>query len=120
MKWQPVLGYPFRKTSTQEPYSVIGEIKYHEGKRPVGIEAWRKVIDSVEVNEEDTYTYLFSEDMDDEQTLCSFERYVSKSFLWDVHVPSNVIQQNIAKQKDIRTGLRLHLLRQLYMRVLDE
>jgi hypothetical protein len=83
-----------------------------------GIEHWKEVAATVEANEKETYTYLFSEDLDDEQRLCSVERYSSQSFLKEVHIPSKAIQQNMAKQKDIRTGLRLHFMTQLYMRVL--
>jgi hypothetical protein len=111
------LGFTFRKTSVQDPFCIIAEIEYHEGKRTHGTEHWKTVAASIETTEEQTYTYLFSEDS---QRLYSFERYSSQSFLKDVHAPSEAIQQNIAKQKDLRCGLRLHFLTQLYVKGLDD
>ena len=119
MNWRPVLGFPFREDSVQEPFCILAEIEYHKGKRTEGIEHWKTVAASVEMNENQTYTYLFSEDMEDEQRLCSIERYSSQNYLKDVHIPSDAIQGNIARQKDLRSGLRLHFLTQLYVKSLD-
>ncbi|CAO2648205.1 Nn.00g074720.m01.CDS01 [Neocucurbitaria sp. VM-36] len=104
-------GFPLRSTG---PYSAVGihaamaKIQYAPGKRPEGIEHWKAVAASVaETEKEGTYTYWFLADPEDENVLYSLERYKDEAYLWDVHVPSKAIQENIANQKHIRTGLLL-------------
>lgn len=106
-----VAGFPYRG---KHPYSVAGihvamaKITYVPGKRSKGIEHWTNVAASVNKSEkEGTYSYWFLADPDDENVLYSMERYKDESYLWDVHVPSAAIQDNIKNQKNIRSGLLL-------------
>lgn len=88
----------------------MAKIQYAPGMRSQGIEQWQKVAASVEEKEkEGTYSYWFLTDPDDADVLYSLERYKDAAYLWDVHVPSEAIQQNIQRQKDIRTGLLLRV-----------
>ena len=108
---QTVAGFPFRDPG---PFSAAGihvaiaKIEYAPGTRSSGIEHWKHVAQSVEETErEGTYTYWFLTDPTSEITLYSLERYRDESYLWDMHVPSKAIQENIKNQKSIRTGLVL-------------
>lgn len=73
MRWRPALGFPFRQSAVQDPFCILAEIEYHKGKRMDGIGHWKEVAATAEANEKETYTYLFSEDLDDEQLMLSRE-----------------------------------------------
>lgn len=88
----------------------MAKIQYAAGTRSQGIEHWKHVAASVEKTEkEGTHTYWFLTEPENENVLYSLERYKDAAYLWDVHVPSDAIQQNIQKQKDIRTSLDLRV-----------
>ncbi|KAF1844967.1 uncharacterized protein K460DRAFT_405246 [Cucurbitaria berberidis CBS 394.84] len=107
----PVAGFPLRSTdphSGSASHAALAKIEYASAMRSKGIEFWKHVAKEVEENEkEGTYTYWFLADPEDENTLYSLERYRDEGYLWDVHVPSRAIQDNIKNQKHIRTGLVL-------------
>ena len=86
-----------------DPLVVVASIRYEPGTRNEGVKHWSDVTKSVEELEKDTVTYCFLKSLTDENILFSFERYKSKEFFQDIHVPSEVIQANIKRQKDIRT-----------------
>lgn len=104
-------GFPLRPTGHRIPlgnHVAMARINYAHGKRFEGIQHWKTVASSVEKTEQDgTYTYWFLADPEDENVLYSLERYKDEAYLWDVHVPSQAIQENIASQKHIRSGLLL-------------
>lgn len=106
-----VAGFPLRLTGPHSApgiHAAMAKIQYAAGKRAEGIEHWKRVAASVEETEKDgTYSYWFLADPEDENVLYSLERYKDEAYLWDVHVPSKAIQENIANQKHIRTGLLL-------------
>ena len=106
-------GFPLRSTklhSGTNAHAVMAKIEYAPGTREEGVQHWQKVTASVEENEKDgTYTYWFLTDPENDQLLYSLERYRDEKYLWDVHVPSAAIQENIEKQKHIRTGLVLRV-----------
>ncbi|KAH7077025.1 hypothetical protein BKA63DRAFT_552824 [Paraphoma chrysanthemicola] len=108
---EPVAGFalrpndPHSKTGT---HAAMARIQYAPGTRIEGIERWKNVAASVATEEEGgTYTYWFLADPEDDDVLYSLERYKDEKYLWDVHVPSKAIQENIKNQKHIRTGLLL-------------
>ncbi|KAH7087225.1 hypothetical protein FB567DRAFT_62862 [Paraphoma chrysanthemicola] len=108
---EPVAGFSLRPN---DPHPKIGihvamaRIQYAPGTRIEGIEHWKHVAASVAKEEEEgTYTYWFLADPEDEDVLYSLERYKDEKYLWDVHVPSKAIQENMKNQKHIRTGLLL-------------
>ena len=104
-------GFPLRPTGPHSApgiHAAVAKIDYAPGKRSEGIQHWKSVAASVEETEkEGTYTYWFLADPEDENVLYSLERYQDEAYLWDVHVPSRAIQENIANQKHIRMGLVL-------------
>ncbi|KAF2713318.1 hypothetical protein K504DRAFT_517307 [Pleomassaria siparia CBS 279.74] len=104
-------GFSFRPPGPQSfpgIHAAMAKIQYAPGTRSHGIEHWKSVAASVdETEKEGTYTYWFLTDPEDEDVLFSLERYKSEEYLWNVHVPSAAIQDNIAKQKGIRIGLVL-------------
>ena len=93
---------------------MMAKITYAPGTREEGIEHWREVAASVEDQEkEGTRAYWFLSDTEDKNILYSLELYKDKEYLWDVHVPSKAIQDNMAKQKEIRKGLELKVFKTL-------
>ncbi|KAF2025804.1 hypothetical protein EK21DRAFT_92915 [Setomelanomma holmii] len=109
----PSTGFAFRSTglySAPGIHVAMAKINYAPGTRSQGIEQWQKVAASVEEYEkEGTHTYWFLADPKDGNVLYSLERYQDEKYLWDVHVPSLAIQQNMKNQKYIRTGLLLRI-----------
>jgi quinol monooxygenase YgiN len=107
----PAAGFAFRSTglfSAPGIHVAMGKIDYAPGTRCQGIAHWSKVAASVEEHErEGTHTYWFLTDTGNADVLYSLERYRDERYLWDIHVPSLAIQQNIKTQKHIRTGLLL-------------
>ncbi|KAF2821734.1 hypothetical protein CC86DRAFT_426156 [Ophiobolus disseminans] len=111
---KPVAGFPLRSNNDNAAldnmggYVAMAKIDYVPGTRIEGIKHWRAVAASVEEHEkEGTHTYWFLADPEHEDVLYTLERYRDEKYLWDVHVPSDAIQENKEKQKDIRTGLLL-------------
>jgi len=99
-------GYLYRPDqveTTSDPVVVIASIQYEPGTRDEGLTKWGITGKAVKKNEQDTFTYCFFKNTEDESKIYTFERYKTKDYLWEVHVPSDAIQQNIARQKDIRT-----------------
>ena len=107
MVLKPFSGFDYRVKSDlleqQEAHIICASISYKPGSRSQGREEWKKVASYVESSEEETDTYLLLEDVNDPDVLCTFERYATEQFLWNVHVKSPALVHNIDAQKDIRT-----------------
>ena len=112
---KPFSGFHYRVKSElleqQGAHIICASLSYKPGTRNQGKEEWKKVASYVEASEEETYTYLLLEDVNGPDMLCSFERYVTEEFLWDVHVKSPALVHNMEAQKDIRTGRCLRRLK---------
>jgi hypothetical protein len=98
-------GFTHRRELVEatDPVVVVASIRYEPGTRNEGVKHWSDVTKSVEELEKDTVTYCFLKSLADDNILFSFERYKSKEFFQEVHIPSENIQTNIKRQKDIRT-----------------
>lgn len=86
-----------------DPYVIIASIRYEPGTRDEGAKHWKRVTDAVDRLEKGTLSYCFVKSCEDENILFSLERYESKEYFQNVHIPSQAIAANIKVQKDIRT-----------------
>ncbi len=66
------------------------------------------IADSVEIEENQTYTYLFNEDAQDKGLMWSFERYIDEDYLRQTHIKREDIQKNFKLQQGMRQPGGLH------------
>ena len=102
---RPLGGFVDRPTSTLvdgvDSYICCATITYNAGTWSDGIRHWEAVEGYVDSAGEGTCLYSWLGGVENEDVLCSFERYKSKDCLWDTHVPSDAIAHNISAQKHI-------------------
>jgi len=109
---QPFTGFLYRPENlSPQSFAVLAELQYKPGKRAHGEPFWTGIANFAEAKEAGTYTYLWSRDMEYEDVLWSFERYVSEGYLWETHVAGELVQQNFKDQKDLRLDTKFSFLR---------
>lgn len=97
--------------TAQDPYIVFGRVGYKPGLRAQGLPYWKPVFETTRDKEEDgAFVYAITTKEDEADTIYSVEMYKSKDYLWDVHVKSDAVQENM-KTKDIRCSLHHTLLK---------
>lgn len=96
--------------TAQDPYIVFGQVTYKPGMRETGLPYWKPVFETTRDDEDGSFVYAVGTKADDENIICTLESYKSKDYLWDVHVKSDAVQENM-KTKDIRSGLSHTLLK---------
>ncbi len=95
-----------------DPFVVVAEVGYKDGSLvQQALPHWAKVVKTTKDDEPGSYVYTLALNPAEPTKLYSFEAYESKDYLWNVHVKSQAVQDNVAATKDWRNGLTHHLLR---------
>lgn len=95
----------------EDPHVLYAELDYVPGGIQTATPYWQAVVDTGRDHETGTLQYGVAKPLEKDNRLVTFEVYESLAYLKDVHVPSDAIQNSIAKTKHLRTGLKHHTLK---------
>jgi quinol monooxygenase YgiN len=103
----------------EDPYIVAAELVYKPGMVAESMKYWKAVAATSKNDEPGTLAYALAKDTAASQppdprvadNLVTVEVYTSKDYLWETHVKSQAVQDNINHTKDMREGLKHHALK---------
>jgi quinol monooxygenase YgiN len=87
-----------------DPLIVVAQLKYHPGKTPEVLAAWRRICAVMSLGEEGTLAQLVLKDSEDQNTLHLVEVFQDEEYLQNQHGKSAEFKQEIVKEEALRAG----------------
>jgi quinol monooxygenase YgiN len=111
---EPIDGYSFTRpevTKYVDPLLVFTELEYKPDTVSTTLPYWRAVFETTKNDELGTLFWELTKDPKEPNKLFVVHAYENQDYLLNVHAPSKAMQAALEHGKDIRIGMKFHMLK---------